>query len=249
MALTWAARRQTLYYVVFSLIGVFVVVVGYQIYFSGAPTCQDGVQNGIERGVDCGGACILICKQDAKDPVVLWSRAFKTSPGQYTVAAYVQNNNIGAGARRVGYTFQLFDEDNILVAQKDGTMDLPPTQGTPILETNINTGTRDVARTHFAFTNEISWQKVTAQPPQLRTTEQRLTVDGSRLSATLLNESLQDAPRVGVVAVLYDRAGVALAASRSTMSVAPKSSEFIVFTWQPPPAGVFKAEISILPPF
>lgn len=238
-----------MYYAVSVVVLLGVLYVGYQSFFNTAPTCRDGIENQNERGVDCGGACARICTQDAREPVVLWSRTFKTSPGRYTAAAYIQNNNSGAGARRAGYIFKLYDQDGVLIKEREGVIDLPPSVLVPIVETNIDTGTRDAVRAEFAFVQTPTWQKITTPLPQLRTTEQALSQDGSRLTATLVNDSSLGASRTTVVAVLYNRAGVALAASKSSVSVPAKSSEFVVFTWQPAPLGVYKAEISVLPPF
>src|SRR3990167_18523 len=81
----------------------------------------------------------------ARAPIIVWARAFESAPQTYTAAAYIQNNNPGAGARQVSYSFQLFDADNALVVERGGTVDLPPVPTIPIIETGINVGYRSVA--------------------------------------------------------------------------------------------------------
>lgn len=201
--------------------------------------------NGDEHGVDCGGSCALLCPNESRAPVISWSRAFNTSPQTYTAAAYIQNGNVGAGARQVGYSFQLFDADNILVVERDGVVDLPPVQIVPIIETGINVGNRSVARTLFAFSTVPMWQRAGALPA-LHMTGQTLAPDGSRLSATLANDSLV-AARATVAAVLFDQDGVARAASKSTLSVGPRSSVPLTFTWVGGVPNVVRAELTILP--
>lgn len=238
-----------MYYAVAGVVGIVVLAGLYDAFLNRAPNCRDGVQNQDERGIDCGGVCSLVCKEDTRDPVVLWSRSFNTSPGRYTAAAYIQHSNSGAGARKVGYTFQLFDAQNVLVTERQGTIDLPPTRTVPIVETDIQTGSREVARTLFAFNETPVWQAVRNAPPVLRVTNQKLESNASRLTATLVNDSRTDASRAAVTAVLFDAEGVARAASKSIVSVPGRGEEFIVFTWNPAPQGIVRGEIVVLPPF
>lgn len=223
-------------------------------FFNTAPTCFDGKQNGDETGIDCGGSCALICQDQAHAPTVLWSRAFRTGASSYTAAAYIENNNPGAGAKAVQYSFQLFDANNQLIVERDGTMDLPPVVDIPIIETGINTGTRAVARTLFAFSQVPVWEKVPQQNYVIPTiTQPQHAADYSSLSATIQNSTLSDAQDITVAAILYDESGTARAASKSVITVPKRSSAPVVFTW---PFGVdssggpiVKAEISVLPSF
>lgn len=245
MALTWSGRRKALYTSVAGVIGFMVLIVVYQTLFSAPALCTDGKQNGLESGVDCGGQCALLCQGEARAPVVLWARAFESAPQTYTAAAYIQNNNLGAGARRVGYTFQLFDEDNKLVVDRVGVADLPPVPTVPIIESGINVGYRSVSRALFSFSSEPVWVRAGALP-KLNVSGQRLAADASRLEGAVSNDSFNDA-RATVAAVLFDADGVARAASKSTITVPARSSTPVVFTWGTPAAGIVRAEITVLP--
>lgn len=245
MALTWSGRRKALYTSVIGIIGFMALIVVYQTLFSAPPMCTDGKQNGDEHGVDCGGSCSLVCQGEARAPVVSWARAFQTAPQTYTAAAYVQNNNVGVGARSVGYTFQLFDAENKLVVERSGTADLPPVPTIPIIETGINVGNRTVARALFSFTAEPVWVKAGALP-KLSVSGQKLAADASRLEASISNDSFTDT-RATVTAVLFDAEGVARGSSKSTLTVPARSSAPIIFTWGMPAAGVVRAEITVLP--
>lgn len=250
MALTWSQRRKTLYTTVLAVMGVVALVMLYQLFFSQTPTCFDGVQNGDEHGIDCGGSCALLCRNESQPPKVLWSRAFLTAPGTYTAAAYVENDNPGAGARRVGYAFQLFDADNKLIIEHDGVVDLPPVQTIAVIETNIPIPNRTPVRTLFSFAQEPVWYAIPkTQVPALKLSDQSLADDASRLSATLTNNTFGDVRAVTVAAVLFDATGTARAASRSVLSVAAKSSSPVVFTFPGGVPGIVRAEITILPPF
>lgn len=249
MALSWSRRRKLLYTAVISVIGLVLLVVGYQVFIDRAPTCSDGLWNGDERDIDCGGACARICTQDARDPVVLWARSFSISPGSYTAAAYIQNRNQNALARGVRYSFQLFDEKNILIVERTGVVDIPPVQATPIVETGIDVGNRTVAKTYFSFSSIPVWEENTKVITPLQVGNQSLSPDGSRLSATVYNNTVEAVGRTVIIAVLFDGQGMALAASRAVISgVGKRSSQEVVFTWPNGTPGVVRAELTLLPP-
>ncbi len=251
--LSWSGRRQLIYYGVGIIALIIFILIIWATFFTTTPTCFDGKQDGIEQGVDCGGSCALLCTNLAHDPIVLWARAFQTGSTTYTAAAYIQNNNQGAGAKNVAYSFQLFDANNSLIIERDGVADLPPVNTIPIIEPNINVGNRTVAHVQFAFsqTPPAVWNRVLAgSVPLLGVTQQSLTADALRLSATVVNNTLQDAQSVTVAAVLFDSQGVARAASKSLLPVVPaQSSVPVVFTWQGGVPNIARAEITVLPSF
>jgi hypothetical protein len=253
MALSWSARRQFLYYIVAIIILAILAVFVWLTFFNKSPNCFDGVLNGSEVGIDCGGSCALVCKDLAKDPTVLWSRAFPTGASSYTIAAYLQNNNVSAGAKSVPYSFQLFDDKNSLVKEQRGTVDIPPIHNVPIVVPNVNVGNRTVSKVLFGFANEPVgvWNKVnTAKLPVLRVAEQSHADDWSRLSSTITNDSISEAKKVTVVAVLFDADNVARAASKSVISSIPgHSSQTVTFTWPFGVVGVVRGEVTIVPNF
>lgn len=245
MALSWSGRRKALYTSVAGVIGFVALIFVYQLLFTAPPLCTDGKQNGLERGVDCGGPCSLLCAGEVRPPVVLWARSFESAPQTYTAAAYIQNNNVGAGARRVGYSFQLFDADNRLVVDRAGVADIPPIPVVPIIEAGIDVGFRQVSRTLFSFSTQPVWVKA-GELPALTISRQRLAEDASRLEATIANDSFSEA-RVSVAAVLFDAAGAARAASKSTVTVPARGSVPVVFTWGVPAQEVVRGEMTLLP--
>ncbi len=251
MALSWSNRRKALYLGVLGVIVLIILILLYQWFFTAAPTCFDGKQDGNEMGVDCGGSCALICPASAHAPAVLWARAFRNGQSTYTAAAEIQNSNPGAGAKNVGYSFELFDADNQLVVERDGTVDLPPVATIPIIAPSIDVGNRTVTHALFAFTALPTWSAVPAGSiPAFGVADQNLAPDGSRLSATISNPSGLNTSDITVAAVLFDAAGNAQAASQTTIASLPRqSSAPIVFTWPGGVPGIVRAEITILPSF
>ncbi|MBY0472802.1 hypothetical protein K2Q00_00765 [Patescibacteria group bacterium] len=264
MALSWSDRRKYMYLTVFGVVGIAVLSWVYIAFFYHAPTCSDGFKNGTEIGVDCGGSCSLLCVNQTRQPSVAWARSFLTVPAAsttasqgektnniYTAAAYIQNTNLSAGAHKVAYSFQLFDTKNQLIIERNGVTELPPLPVIPIIETNIPTGTRTIARTLFAFSALPTWSSVAPDSlPAIDVSHQVLSGDGSRLTLTLENNTVKDASNVTVVGVLFDGDGIAVAASKSLITSLPhKSSQNVTFTWPLGVPGVVRAEITVLPSF
>ena len=155
---------------------------------------------------------------------------------------------VRAGAAAVPYTLQLFDDRNLLVVEIEGSLDIPPVQTVPVVVPNINVGTRTVSRTLFTFTEEPAWRK-TGPLPVLRIQNQRLSADGSRLSAAVYNDSNSEARDAVAAAVLFDSQGIARAASLSRIqSIARKAAQEVVFTWSGGVPDIVRAEITVLPP-
>ncbi|MBY0294345.1 hypothetical protein K2Q08_03375 [Patescibacteria group bacterium] len=250
-----------MYLSVFGIIAIALICWAYISFFYRAPTCTDGIKNGGEMGVDCGGACSLLCQDQTREPSVAWTRSFLTLPAAsstsengsniYTAAAYIQNTNLGAGARNVAYTFQLFDAKNQLIVERSGVTSLPPLPVIPIIETNISAGTRTIARTLFAFSALPAWRSISPDSlPPVGVSHQVLASDGSRLSLTLDNNTVEDVSNISVAAVLFDASGVALAASKSVIGSIPrKTSQPVTFTWPGGVPDVVRAEITVLPSF
>jgi hypothetical protein len=251
VAISWSFRRKALYSGTTALVALCIVWLIWFKFFDAPPSCMDGRQDADELGVDCGGSCSLLCQSQTQDPTVLWSRAFPSGVNTYTAAAYVKNNN-RAGAHNVHYAFQFFDADSKLVLEKDGVMDIPPIPVVPVVDTGIYTGSRTITRTLFSLSDTPVWVKADQSISlPLKVTLQTLTPDGSRLDATIQNNSLtQDYSNLVVAAVLFDAQGIARASSKSlVVSLQHQANQKVVFTW---PAGVpdaVRSEVTILPSF
>jgi hypothetical protein len=103
----------------------------------------------------------------------------------------------------------------------------------------------------FSSNYSITWNTVPlVSIPSLRVASQQLSSDGTRLDATIENNSLFDASRVSVIAVLFDVDDVAQATSKSILPlIKSHTSEDITFTWPDTHERIARVEISILPSF
>lgn len=214
------------------------------------PTCFDGVQNQGETAIDLGGPCILLNPADLRALNVKWARSFKVVPGVYSSIAYVENPNKDGGIRGARYIFKLYDERNILVAERLGKTFIPPGKVVPIFEGNLQTGGRTPTKTIFQFIEDMTWERMnTDLDSQIHVIDKTLKYvnDLQRLDVKLKNNSVYELRNLVVVATLFDVAGNAIGASRTVIETfKPDSVKDIVFTW-PKKFNSFVARIDVVP--
>lgn len=247
--LSWSAKRKTLYALAF-VTGVLVFIAAptaYVVYRP--PTCTDGKMNQAEQGVDCGGPCVNLCQEKELEPIILWQRSFEVGPGAYNVIAYVQNPNVSSAAIQVPYVFRLYNASQELISERTGKVNLPPNRSLPIFEANMPSGKQIPARVSFEFRSKPYWIRQQSVFPDVRINNITLSREQTvpLLSAEIENKELTTYDRVPVVAILYDLAGNAVAASRTIIdSLEGQSAQEIVFTW-PKPFGTDISEKEIVP--
>lgn len=235
--MTWAGRRQIAILSTVFIVGVspFAYLIWKQL--NKPPTCTDGKHNGTERGVDCGGVCKNFCPFEVTDPVVKWSRAFRVTDTVWSAVAYVENQNMNAAISAMPYEFKLYDAKRNLIATRRGVTYLNPNGVAAVFEGGIRVDGKIPVFTIFQFLKDPEWVPVGAVSsyPALLTKDQMITDDQER---TRLNALVQNPSRlfalqnIDVVALLYDREGNALAASKTIVeSIAKENSTPVVFTW------------------
>jgi len=228
----WAFQRQFLYALTVLSVLVLLGIGGWYFFLYAPPTCFDGTQNQTEEGVDCGGVCQLLCK----GPLVsaLWARAVPVAPGVYHAVALVRNPDSTSEIKKLPYTFSLFDSENVIVAERKGTMFLVPGESAPLFEANIQTGQRIPARTFVSF-GEGAWSRGERVESPLRVISHDLSTTSLRLSASIENQTPFPVENVAITALLYDAQGTLVTASQTIVQVfSARERRDVFFTWQEP---------------
>jgi hypothetical protein len=247
--MNWAQKHQIRIFGVF--IGLIILLVLYLVwpYITKEPTCFDGQKNGEEFGIDCGGACQLVCQEQAEEMIVLWSNSEEIIPGRHNAIAYIQNPNPFAGVAFIRYEFKLYDENNLLIQRRRGSTFIDANANTAVFEGAIDVGNRDPARVTFEFLDKNpQWIKIGSRElsnVSVVVRDRNLKNEGTTplLEVTLENGTLLDVKGFDVVAILYDRDGNMINTSSTYVDVLSGStSKKIHFTW---PEAFEKEVISI----
>ena len=239
---SWAQRRRS-FVVGILAIGVAVFVfVSWRILFSVRASCSDGVQNNGERGVDCDGSCALVCRGETLPPLIHFARAVETGGGVFGAVAYLENRNRNFAVKSAPFVFKLYDEANLLVAERHGTAPVPPGQVFALYEGGLVTKDRVPTRATFSFTEPLRFERVSPLPPlSLRRTHFEAG-EVSRLDAVAENPLLHSLQKVRVTALLFGEDGNVFAASATEIPVLrARGSTSLSFTWPrllPEPARI-----------
>ncbi len=232
--MSWASRRRAVIIGGFLFLFGTATIIPLSIWWYEPATCFDGKQNQGETAPDKSGPCTLLDERQLIPHAILWARAFSVRDGTWSAVTYIENPNDRAGVYRAPYRFKLYDDRNILVAEREGSSYVMPGSVTPIYEGGFDTGNRKVARTYFEFSAPLVWER-------MQDTSDAITITGKsildaetapRVIAIAENTAVSEAREVHFVAVVFDPGGNAIASSRTIVPVlAPEARENLVFTW------------------
>jgi len=213
----------------FAITAPFIFVTNYK-----TPTCFDGKQNQNETSIDRGGPCVLLDSRSIKPITTLWSRSFPVRKGFYDAVAYIENPNENAGVYSATYQFKLYDNKNILIAERFGTTPIFPGKVFPIFESKIDTGNRIPARAFFNFVTDFTWARIKDPTYGIKIINEKTSElnTSPRVDAVMRNDNLTVRENIIVVATLFDNAGNAIASSRTLVKKINSDEEIpIAFTW------------------
>lgn len=233
--MSWSSEKKILYISVVGLITLVIVGVPvYFKYFNHTPSCFDNKMNQDEGGVDCGGVCARLCPNESRDPILSLERLYYANPGTYGALALLENVNQGVFARKMSYSFRVYDKNNILLFEIPGTTFVPPGRVFPIFISPILTGNREASKAVFQITDEIDWEKGYFNEPDLDVVNVSKTEDEGQtaVQADVFNNEVYPIKDTQVVAIIYDNNGNAVRASSTRVPyISPKDKANVVFTW------------------
>lgn len=248
--MSWAARRR---FIILSIVGAVIVgfsIILFTVFFTKAPSCNDGVQNQGEAGVDCGGPCPYLCTDQEHAPTVLYTKALPNGAGRTDVVAQVENINADAAAKGVPYTITLYGAGQVFVQQVTGTFDLPPSTSVPVFIPGISSGNQKNVRAFLTIDpSQITWYRyaTTAARPVVVNTLLGGATSTPRIDAVISNQSVSPVQNLQVIALVHDAQGEILAASQTIVPViGAQSQTTATFTWNTPFPGT-PAKIEVLP--
>jgi hypothetical protein len=247
--MSWASQRRFKY--ILGIVTFFAIIIGVPaaIWIYEPESCFDGMLNQGEYSIDRGGPCKLLDERQLIPHATLWARGFEVQKGTYNGIAYVENPNQRAGVLQAPYRFKLYDEKNILVAEREGLMFIMPGAITPLFVGGIETGERVSSRAFFEFAGPLLWERLEDRSSLVSIRNKELITPDTRPRITALvdNNGVKDLRDLEIIAVAFDGAGNAFAASSTVIPLLEsEESQVIAFTW-PLPFERRAARIDVLP--
>lgn len=241
--MSWGTqRRNTILFIFFAAVFLFLAYVIYDALYE-PPNCFDEKFNGDEVGIDCGGSCDLFCSSQVLNPIIKYTRLFEVAPGIYNVLAYVENPNPTAGIENIPYRFKIYDDENVLLQERRGVMNIYPKLAIPVLENSLNVGKLEATRVVFEFGEELVWYKKSIKENTILIQDEQITntEEEPRIRAVVKNIGLTALKNVKLVAVVYDEKDNAIGASSTIFNTLPPNTELEAFFVWPQP---FKEDVS-----
>lgn len=244
----WRTKRKLIYTIL--AISPLLVIAGivYAATFFPSPTCNDGVQNQNETGIDCGGVCERLCQVDLSQPDIIWDQAFEVSDSVHNLAALVDNPNQSLIARDVPYRFRVFDQDNILISERYGQMDILPQPTTIAFESGVDTDGRSISRVDFTFLDPPFWERFSMNEVRFSTANRDLDVpENPRLSVDVTNTNTQPFRDIRLTALVLSNSGQVIHVSQTLIEgLDVQETESVIFTWRksfPETSGSYQTQI------
>jgi hypothetical protein len=248
----WAMNRKRIILILIGGVVVILIALTLVATLYKTPTCFDTRQNQGETGVDCGGPCNALCTPEVTAPVARFVRQLSPQAGRTDVIAYIDNKNANAAMAGARFTITLYGSDNIVIAKKDGTVDLPPHTSVPVFIPGFYSGAQTVARAFVSFdTSSFAWKKFTGTMPTFPISDISISSeDAARITATVSNITATPFYRLPVIITVFDASDNAIAASQTLITTLPPMySAPVTFTWNTPfSAAPARVEIIPLPP-
>jgi len=197
-------------------------------------TCFDGIQNQGETAIDRSGPCKLLDPKRLIPHSIMWVRPFISRDGIHSAVAYLENPNKNAGVKEAAYRMKIYDDNNVLVEERESVTPIMPGAITPIFEGEMFSGDRVATRAFFEFIAPLTWEKLQDRSTNIDI-EDKLIKDPEtdpRVSAIIINNDVANFRDLRVVAVVFDQAGNAFAASQTIIPEFDARAQIpITFTW------------------
>jgi hypothetical protein len=232
----WALRRRAITLFVILVILLLPLVYLYGKYKANQVfTCTDNKKNGDEVGVDCGGSCVRICQENVKPLITEWAVPVKVTDDVYHMAALISNPNLFA-LPKISYTLSMYDENNLLIAERKGSTYVPANTSFIVSELLVSVGKRKPSLAFIKFEDASFWQQVDQRQtiPYLKTSNIAWedTEIGSKLTAVIKNTERVSVSDIEVTAVAFGSNNNVIAISTTVLdSLDQAEVQPVVFTW------------------
>ncbi len=235
--MNWASRRRILYIAGILIFFAALASIPITTWLYEPATCFDEIRNQGETAIDRGGPCKLLDARRLIPHSILWSRPFLSRKGGHSAVAYIENPNQGAGVKEAPYRIRIYDDKNVLVGEREGVTPIMPGTITPIFEGEMMSGERLASRAFFEFIAPLVWERLRDRSSNITITDRQVKdiESAPQVSAIVTNDDVVNFREVEIVAVVFDTAGNAFAASRTVLPRLDARDVIpVTFTWSQP---------------
>jgi hypothetical protein len=185
----------------------------YFLFFKSPPSCFDGKRNQTEEGVDCGRICGNIClPADLKRiEQVGQVKILFPEPSRIGLLARLKNANPGHSARRVGFTFRIFDDRGEAFESSGNTFvyagELKYLAQLVLLPPGFEK--RQIVRAQLTLAEEEWAQAGDFYRPAVQLQEENTAVEANsiRVEGKVRNEDTLTLSNITILALFYGREG------------------------------------------
>ncbi|GEM_PF-6122441 len=208
--------KQVIFGIIFVLIAGLIIYVIVSAVFSSDPYpsyCYDGVQNREEEGIDCGGLCVA-CDEEISDVRILDKKLFPTNTGTGLVVE-IQNPDTQNAVASFAYEMILKDIAGSGVDTVDGTSFLYTGEIKHLVFPSLPFSFGTITSVDIEILDVKKVTKSDFQKPDVITRSVRVQKDPIRVTGSLVNNEAVSFDDVTVYALLYNRAGMLVGASKT----------------------------------
>lgn len=202
----------------------FVVVIGlvgygtYNTFLKPAPTCFDNSQNQEEVGIDCGGPCVSCELKSLKSIQVdqKWPKAFRTTDTSSGLIAEIYNPNPDWAAKSFDYQFTIKDQFGNILKLVSGTSFVYGGELKYIIEPSVGVSIGQITSSDLSIINPqwVSASDYTKPDVEIQGIKTDKS-DAVYVSGKVVNRSEIDFPQASIYALVYNKNGNFIAASKT----------------------------------
>jgi len=210
---------------IFSLFGW-----GIYSFVKPAPTCFDGIKNQNETDVDCGGPCVS-CDLKSLKPIQVgqgWPKWFRTTPSTSGIIAEIYNPNPDWGAWNFLYKFEIKDQFGSVLKTIEGKSFIYGGELKYLIEPRVDVEVGKIASANLVISNP-QWAKSSDFPePNIEIQDTKTEKsDMLYVEGKVINRSESDLKNLSVYALVYNKDGQFLSASKTIVDSVPKFSSSV----------------------
>ena len=213
--------KQTLYGSIFLIIIALIIWWVVSLVYTPNPTCFDNSQNQGEEGIDCGGPCIS-CEVKSLKPITIQNKSIIPLGDEVGVVIELINPNTEWAAKSFDYTLTLKDQFGSTVQAIAGNSFIYAGEFKDVILPRISASSTAVATVDMIIQNPQWEQKESFRKPEVEIQETGTTYNqGIIVSAKINNKETQALVNVDVAALVFNRSGVLIGASKTRIDSLP----------------------------